>query len=80
MSWAGKSSQFLLIGLENGNLAGWNLTNNNLDYLPAHQGPNSAVSCVENFDSFVISGDRAGRVQVRGTSNYQLFLPEVQLR
>jgi len=35
---------FILISLENGNLAGWDLNANKIDTLPAHSGPNSAIS------------------------------------
>jgi len=53
---------FLLIGLDNGSFAGWNLGNNTLDALSAHQGPNSGIIYLQKFDNFVISGDRNGRV------------------
>lgn len=33
----------LLLGLENGKFAGWNLTANSVDYLPAHSGEKSHV-------------------------------------
>jgi hypothetical protein len=35
---------FLLVGLENGNLAGWDFGANKIDNLPAHAGANSAIS------------------------------------
>ena len=35
---------FLLVGLENGNLAGWDLVANKIDNLAAHSGTNSAIS------------------------------------
>jgi hypothetical protein len=37
---------FLLVGLENGNLAGWDLGANKIDNLPAHAGANSAISLI----------------------------------
>jgi hypothetical protein len=36
---------FLLIGLENGQLAGWNFESNNIDNLPpAYIGPKNGIS------------------------------------
>ena len=35
---------FLLVGLENGNLAGWDLLANKIDNLAAHSGTNSTIS------------------------------------
>ena len=41
---------FLLIGLENGHFAGWNLTTNSLDYLPAHEGANAEIIKLEKHE------------------------------
>lgn len=67
---------FLLVGLENGNLAGWDLGANKIDNLPAHAGANSAISHIKKYMTVLFTGDYAGRVQIRNTSNYQLLVPE----
>ena len=67
---------FLLVGLDNGSLAGWNLVTNKIDKLAAHSGANSAISHIEKNTTLLYTGDNAGRVQIRNTTNYQLLIPE----
>jgi hypothetical protein len=67
---------FLLVGLENGNLAGWDLAANKIDNLPAHAGANSAITHIQKYMTVLFTGDYAGRVQIRNISNYQLLVPE----
>lgn len=69
----------VIIGLANGNFAGWDLNTNQVNYLQAHAGIESGVVYLQKFESLMLSGDRAGRVQVRSTANYQLVLPETQV-
>jgi hypothetical protein len=73
------SPTLLLIGLENGGLAGWDLGANRIDNLPAHSGPSCAISHLQKFSSLIFTGDYAGRVQIRNSANnYQLLIPECQ--
>ena len=71
------SPSFLVVGLDNGNIAGWNLSTNALDQLPAHIGTHNGILCMKKFASFIMTGDRVGRVQVRNsTNNFALQFPE----
>lgn len=68
----------LLLGLENGSFAGWNLTTNTVEYLPAHSGEKSQVCSLSKLGNIIISGDRCGRVQLRGIENsYNLQFKEM---
>ena len=39
-----QSESFVLIGLENGSIAGWNLQTNLIEYLPVHQNQNPGIT------------------------------------
>lgn len=69
---------FLLVGLENGGLAGWDLGANRVDNLPAHAGPNSSISHLQKFMTLLFTGDNGGRIQVRSIENgYQPLMAEI---
>lgn len=44
----------LVAGLENGSLSIWNLNNNSLNSMPAHQ---CAISSLMRHDNYLVSGD-----------------------
>lgn len=75
---AAVSPDFLVIGLDNGSIAGWTLSSNNLAYIPAHtQG---AIITMKKHNDFLISGDRTGHIQIRSISGgYELFVPEIAI-
>lgn len=54
------------MGLDNGKYCGWNLTNNTLDHIEAH---NQGVSAIIRRDQSLISGHLDGQVQFRNIPN-----------
>lgn len=66
----------VIIGLANGTMAGWDLSTNTLNYLPAHSGANPGITFIKKLDSILLTGDKQGHVQIRNTTDYQLALPE----
>lgn len=69
----------MIVGLQDGAFAGWDLGSNQLNYLPAHSGMNPAVSFLSKYETLMISGDMQGQVQVRSTGNYEPVLPPINL-
>lgn len=49
----------VLIGLDNGTIAGWNLTTNVIDNLPAH---NQGISHLQRYHTLLFSGSKSGQV------------------
>ena len=51
------SESFILIGLDNGTIAGWNLQTNVIDNLPAHS---QGITHLQKFHGLIFSGSRQG--------------------
>ena len=49
------SLSFIIFGLDNGNLGGWDLTTNNVSYLPGHE---SGITAIIKHETYAITGDR----------------------
>ena len=60
------SETFLIVGLQNGNFQGWNLTDNGISTLPAH--PQSVDSLFKHHN-YLISGDAGGEIKVFDHAN-----------
>ena len=73
------TASLLLIGMNNGSLAGWDLGANKIDYMQVHQGPNCAITYLKKYMNLIFTGDFSGRVQLRNIdTGYGLFLPEYE--
>lgn len=64
------SPSMLLIGLANGNFAGWSLEKNVVEMMQAHQATNPAINYLSSLGSAILSGDCSGGVQIRNSANY----------
>lgn len=50
------NSSLVLIGLDNGVIAGWNLQTNVIENLPAHVNPNQGITHLQNYHNLIFSG------------------------
>ena len=70
-------NNFVIAGLENGQMAIWDLNKNSVTSIPAHQ---AAITSLFSNAQVVISGDCQGNIVVRdaGTADVILQSPPIQ--
>lgn len=67
---------FLVIGLDNGIITGWNLSSNSFNNIEAHQG--GAIMVIKMHGNYLITADRKGIIQIRDmTQGYALATQEI---
>lgn len=69
------TDSYIIIGLDNGTLAGWNLLTNNVDYM---QVDVQAISCLQKHLNLIFIGTAQGKVEIRETKGYQLIIPSFE--
>ena len=64
-------SNTLVAGLDNGQMATWDLAQNALNNIPAH---NCAITSINRHDNYLMTGDAQGNIHVRDATRAALIL------